>query len=226
MKKVLAALVAMAMMFSTIVVFAGPVMAVNGEVIPPTIDDLNPVPDSFVSPLMSGGINVSASYSDDGSGIDQGAVSLKIDDEVVPFTVEASQVYTGVIFLDDGWHYATVSVSDNNGNVASETWWFYVDSVSPKVSIKYPTFSIFTRVSSTPTIRATISDNVDVAGFQVMIDAKAVSGVTWSQTGPGAYSISYKVPSTSALRAGYHTVTVIVTDLADNLGMGLVFFRV
>jgi hypothetical protein len=223
MKKGLAIAIASIMLLSTLTALGGVAVAVPGPNAP-EIKNLTPAEDTFISPLMSGGgVNVSASYSDP-DGINVASVELLIDGESVEFTVNETTVYFAT-YLDDGYHVATVTVSDNQGNTNSTSWGFIVDSVNPKVSIKSPTFSLFKKVSSTPLVKATLSDNFDVAGFQVLIDAKAVNGVAWVQTGDGAYSISYQVPP-GTLRAGFHSIVIMATDLAGNIGYGIAAFRV
>lgn len=224
MKKGLAIAIAMVMMLSTVTVLSGVAMA-DDDIEAPTIYDLKPALGSFVSPLMSGGgVNVSASYSDAGSGIDVSKVALLIDGQLVEFVANETAVYFAT-YLDDGIHQVVVLVNDNNGNEGSAESIFIVDSVNPKVSIKSPTFSLFKKLSPTPLIKATLSDNYDVAGFQVLIDAKAVSGVSWAPTGDGQYSISYQVPP-GMLRSGFHSIVIIATDLAGNMGYGITAFGV
>jgi hypothetical protein len=77
-------------------------------------------------------------------------------------------------YFDDGPHYAYLAVSDKAGNTNEAEWAFFVDSVNPKVSIKSPTLSIFKKSSATPLVVAAVSDNVDIAGIQLLIDAKNV----------------------------------------------------
>ncbi len=224
MKKGLAIAIAMVMMLSTVTALSGVAVAVD-DTDAPTISDLKPAFGSFVSPLMSGGgVNVTANYSDAGSGIDVTSVMMVIDGELVQSVANDTAVYFAT-YLDDGPHQVELFVSDNNGNEATANTMFIVDSVNPKVSIKSPTFSMFMKVSPTPLIKATLSDNYDVAGFQVMIDAKAVNGVSWASTGTGQYSISYQVQP-GMLRSGYHSIVIIATDLAGNMGYGISMFRV
>jgi hypothetical protein len=224
MKKGIAVAVAMLMMLSTITVLSGVSVAVD-DTDAPTIFDVKPVVGTFVSPLMSGGgVNVSAQYSDAGSGINVATVALFIDGELMESVANDTAVYCAT-YLDDGIHQGVIFVSDNAGNEADTETIFIVDSKNPKVKMVSPTFSLFKKVSATPLIKATLTDNYDVAGFQVLIDAKAVSGVAWVQTGTGAYSISYQVPP-GALRPGYHSIVVIATDLAGNMGYGISMFGV
>lgn len=104
---------------------------------PPSISSLSPESGSHInanSPLIS------ANYSDN-YGIDASTVMLRLDGiDVTP----SSSVYPdGVSYqppspLPDGRHNVTLTVADNNGNTASASWHFYVDTSPPSVVLLSP----------------------------------------------------------------------------------------
>lgn len=96
------------------------------DTVRPTISNLQPSPGSTAGQDAT----VSASYSDDRSGIDLNSVSLVVDGEDVTADadVTASQItYTPDGGFDSGEHTVTLEVSDAAGNTASQTWTYNVE---------------------------------------------------------------------------------------------------
>jgi len=108
-------------------------MATVPDLTPPVISGLNPAAGSTgacPSPTIS------ATLSDNRTGIDTGSVTLTLDNADV--TADAGISDSAVTYqppgvLDDGDHVASLSVSDNAGNTATESWQFH--TAGPQLSI-------------------------------------------------------------------------------------------
>ena len=92
----------------------------------PTIFDLTPTPGSTIYDTTP---EISASYTDEESGINISSVVIKVDDIDVTAdaTVSESSVsYTPTTELTEGEHSVFVSVSDNAQNTAEKGWTFNI----------------------------------------------------------------------------------------------------
>ncbi len=90
---------------------------------PPAISNLSPADGTntgCTSPVIS------ATYSDNRTGVDTGSVQLTVDgqDVTASASVIAGSVSYQASFLGDGKHSATVKVADVSGNTSSATWQF------------------------------------------------------------------------------------------------------
>jgi hypothetical protein len=172
----------------------------------PTITDVAP----------SGTINedmpvLSASYSDDGTGIDVDSVVISLDGDVVDGEVTGSQVSFGVQEpLRAGVsHTVSVTVADKAGNVASRSSTFRLETNAPSISGQTPTT---TQNSVDVAISANYSDSgsgIDMSTALMKVDGVAVNAT------PSASGISYQA---TGLLAGAHTVHVEVADKFGNVG--------
>ena len=100
------------------------IITAKRDTTPPILSDLTPAPDSTVydtTPIIS------ASYSDEETGIDLSSVIMKVDSEDVSATVTENSVsYIPTTELEEGEHSVYVSVSDNATNTAEIEWVFNV----------------------------------------------------------------------------------------------------
>ncbi|MDO8683632.1 MAG: PQQ-binding-like beta-propeller repeat protein [Armatimonadota bacterium] len=108
-------------------------------------DDTAPEAFDFIprrATAMSGQppIKISAVLFDLGCGINDSSIQLKVDDEVVPHTFDASKYTVSCETTDrkeDGRHNITLSVEDWRGNKHTDTWSFIVDNkLRPPVTAK------------------------------------------------------------------------------------------
>ncbi|MHB8859656.1 MAG: NosD domain-containing protein, partial [Thermoleophilia bacterium] len=162
---------------------------------------------------------VSASYSDDLSGINVATAAVQVDGAAVSgCTATATGISCTKAGLAEGSHTIAVSVADVSGNTGSGSGSFVVDVTAPAVSGILPSGTITT---SSTTISAGLSDlgsGVNAATAAVTLDGAAVPGCSASAT-----SVSCNV---SALASGVHNIGVSVNDAAGNTGSGSGSFTV
>jgi parallel beta-helix repeat protein len=99
---------------------------INSDLVPPDITNLQPSPDSTVYEDTP---TIGADYSDE-TGIDTSSVIISVNG--VNVTSDATITTTGVRYepmgLEDGTYTVFVQVSDLDGNTASRSWSFTVDT--------------------------------------------------------------------------------------------------
>ncbi|MDO8736789.1 MAG: NosD domain-containing protein, partial [Thermoleophilia bacterium] len=163
--------------------------------------------------ISSGSATVTASYSDDLSGINTGTVAVLIDGSAVSgCTVAASSVSCSASGLAEGSHGITINVNDGSGNAGTGSGSFIVDSIAPSVTNIEPTGTITT---SSTTISANYSDGgsgINSATAAVTLDGATLPGCSASAT-------TVSCPA-SAIASGTHTIGVSVRDAAGNNGTG------
>ena len=188
---------------------------VEVDIIAPTIASI--APSGFVASRQP---MISATYTDNLSGVDAGTVELTVNGSAV----DADATDTGVTYqpdsdLDTGTHTVSLTVSDALGNEASATWEFTIETTPPSITGVSPVDGA--RVGKNVAARTDVvvsayySDSqsgvdVDSVEIQVNADGVEVAGEVQSQTESG---IAWK--ASSVLRAGMYRATV---TLADNLG--------
>ena len=198
---------------------AGNVATISGgftiaDSTPPTVT--NVLPSGAISTTST---TVSASYSDDLSGINTATVSVSVDAVAVSgCTITATGVSCPTTGLAQGSHSISVSVTDVSGNTGAGTGSFVVDTMAPAVTNIQPVGTITT---SSTTISASYSDGgsgINVASATVTLDGVAMSGCSATVTGVSC-------PAT-ALASGTHNIGVSVRDAAGNTGTGSSSFQV
>ncbi|MHB8793559.1 MAG: beta strand repeat-containing protein, partial [Thermoleophilia bacterium] len=169
--------------------------------------------------ISTSSTTVTASYSDDLSGINAGTVSVLMDGAAVSgCTAGASSVSCPVSGLAEGSHSIAVNVSDNSGNTGSGSGSVVVDTIAPSVTNLQPTGTITT---SSTTISANYSDSgsgIDSSTAAVTLDGATLSGCSASAT-------VVSCPA-SAIASGTHTIGVSVRDAAGNNGTASSSFQV
>ncbi len=176
-----------------------------------TSDSIAPIishPQPADGTLLNGTVPaISVEYADDpnGSGIDIASARLAIDNGDV--TASSVVTLTGISYtpssnLPEGFHTATVTVSDLSKNPASLTWHFTTDTVAPVATI---TSHKNNQYLNTPTI--SISGSVDDPTATVTVNNTnaSVSGNTFTL-------------SNLALSEGQNTITAVAKDTAGNSG--------
>ena len=96
------------------------------DTVPPTIYDLTPQPNTTIHETRP---VISASYYDDGTGIDISSVRMVVDgaDVTALATVTENSIsYTPTTDMEEGMHTVYVSVADRGGLIAEEEWTFEI----------------------------------------------------------------------------------------------------
>jgi len=188
----------------------------------PVITVMAPAGGSYTSSLPE----VSASYSDGGSGIDPASVRISVDG--IDVTSSASVTQTGITYapaspIADGTHTASVTVSDNAGNTATATRSFYVDTEGPELIAFVPGGIIMS--SHAFNVWLMFRDNVsgmNASSATMAVDGTLVAFVTTINPSTGACSFSYS----GTFADGTHTASVTVSDNAGNTAAFSIGFSV
>jgi len=180
------------------------------ETIPPQISNLSPSNDAratTASPKITGTLTDETN----GSGVDTSTFVLSIDGSPVDnASVTFTAVTNGYNFeytsssLAQGTHEATVNVSDNDGNVATQkSTSFIVDTIAPSLNLSSPTDGFIT--NNTTIAVSGITSDATSSPVTVTID---VNGTDQGVVSLSSGSFSKDV----ALDEGANTIKVTVTD--------------
>ncbi|HHV53893.1 MAG TPA: Ig-like domain-containing protein, partial [Firmicutes bacterium] len=204
-----------------------------------TQDDVAP---SFGSPSPADGawvntatptISISVSDNVGGAGIDGSSATISIDGGTpVAATydgVSGTISYTPAAPLAEGTHTVTISVKDAayppvgpgpDGNLATVTWSFGVDTVAPTLSGQLPTGNINI---SNPTLSVDFSDatsGYDATASPTTFTLDSVAVTPDSEPLNGALT-GQITKATSGHAEGTHSVVIQARDLAGNLSNSL-----
>lgn len=169
---------------------------------PPVITDLRPADGSSVVVTTP---EISAAYTDEGSGVDLGSVRLLLDG--IDRTQEAAVTPASVAFtptapLATGAHQVGLAVADFAGNVAQAAWTFTVqDSEPPVLVIEHPENGAVTNQAALE-VRGTVADASGVATVVVNGSPAAVTGNAFA--------------ATVLLEEGFNDILVVATDGIGN----------
>lgn len=94
---------------------------------PPTISDLTPAEGATVNTATP---TISATVTD-ASGFEVSSIVMTLDEVEVSHTYENGLVYYTPALLGEGLHTVTLDVADTIGNLATTSWSFTVDTISP-----------------------------------------------------------------------------------------------
>ena len=182
----------------------------------PTITDLTPANDSFVSDSTP---TISATLSDGaGSGIDSTSVVMKVNGEPVEAVYSGGVVsYTPAGALEDDIHNVTVDVSDALGNAATQGWSFTVDTAAPIVTVTSPNGGEVWMGGSTHTITWTATDD-NMADNPITLHYSSDGGSNWTQIATGEPNDGSYDWNTSELNGSNFKVKVTAVDKAGNEG--------
>ena len=176
----------------------------------PVISDLVPVNDSRHKVVET----ITAKVTDSCSGVDYSTLVVKLDETVLTTTYNEG---TGAISaavpagIADGWHNATITVSDKAGNAASAAWRFLTDATAPVISELTPANDSESEEHS-PGISAKIADvltGVDTATLVLKVNGTAVAHTWDAATG----KISFNAAD---LTETVHNVSLTVSDQVGN----------
>jgi hypothetical protein len=178
------------------------------EETPPTIASVEP----------SGEVNtatpgLSATYSDAGTGIDTGSVSLSLNGVGLPATVTETSVSFQVLTpLKVGETYQImVEVADKAGNVASDSATFVLESTPPEITIDSPKGTVSEEeAASGVNVSVKLADDgsgVNPDSVMVWIDGEVVNADATTE------SVQYVA---AGLAYGDHTLRVVAADMLGN----------
>jgi len=178
----------------------------------PVISNLTPAQSSIISttdtPLIS------ANYSDSVSGIKTSTAIMKLNDITVTANANSQSIsYTPTSLSQGTTHYVDVSITDYAGNVATATWSFMVDTISPT---GYVLINSGDWVTTDTNATLTLSGVDTGSGVSLM---RMYNGATWTDWTNYATSYSnFYIGST----LGTKTVTVQYQDYAGNVSTGTI----
>ncbi|MBI5870349.1 MAG: right-handed parallel beta-helix repeat-containing protein [Actinobacteria bacterium] len=200
---------------------------ISGSFMVEILTDVTPPAISSVQPsgtITTSTTNVSANYTDSGSGINSATVAVYLDGSLRGgCSVTASSVNCPVSGLADGAHGISVSVSDNAGNTGTATGSFTVSTVAPDTTPPSVTSVLPSGIqtSTSATITAYLSDagsGVNPSSVVARLDGVAMTGCT-------ATASSVSCPKTG-IGQGAHAISVTASDNAGNSGTGTGSFTV
>ncbi|MHB8858989.1 MAG: hypothetical protein ACYC6Z_05845 [Thermoleophilia bacterium] len=164
----------------------------------------------------SGTVTLSADYSDQVSGINAGSVALKLDGSPqAGCTVTASSLSCPAGGLPEGSHLASLSVSDNAGNTATQDWSFTVQG-GPIASGFSPAVGAVVNNPAAPVSAAWTRNgaDIDAASVSVYIDGalKASPAITLT-SGADSGGFSFLPEWGARFADGVHSVRLVVSDV-------------
>ena len=178
-------------------------VTVFNDKIPPTVDVTSPA----AGASLKGTITIGASASDNVGVV---GVQLKLDGANVGAEDTASpySVSWNTTASTDGSHLLTAVARDAAGNQATSVAIpVVVDNSLPAVAIAEPAVGVL--VAGTTIVNASASDNIGVAGVQLMVDG-ATAGIE-DTSAPFAFGWD-----TTSVANGTHTLTAVARDAAGN----------
>lgn len=185
------------------------------ETVAPVISGLTPSSGSYIAANTAA---VSFSVTDNDSGVDLDTLSLTFDGVAVAAAdIVKTQItggwyceYTPPGTLSEGPHAVVVGVSDNDGNDASASSTFYVDTAAPTLLLGSPTDNALT--NQVPlTFTGMASDASGFPDISVTVNGVAVSV---SPTVTNAVTGAFELPLT--LGEGTNVVVITATDSAGH----------
>ncbi|MDF1533344.1 MAG: PGF-pre-PGF domain-containing protein, partial [Methanosarcinaceae archaeon] len=155
---------------------------------------------------------ISINATDIGSGVNVSSANMTIDDVGVllantnsAFTYNFSNTIT-IPYNHGDTVNVTFNVSDNEGHTSNYSWKFYIDNVTPIISITSPADGYSTTASS-----ITILGAVNGTGSQPVVTVNSISASTTLTNFSGTFTAS--VP----ISLGANTIYANVTDAAGNI---------
>lgn len=181
------------------------------EKTPPTITNVTPSSGAFVTSSKPT-ITFNVTDETNGSGVNPSTLSVKIDGTAVAssqisstaITRGYSYTVTPASALAEGAHTVAIAVSDYDGNSATQSVSFKVDTVAPTLNVSAPTEGLITNTANI-TVSGTTNDatsspvTVTVNGASVTVG----TGGAWSKA--------------ITLSNGKNTITVVATDSAGKI---------
>lgn len=177
------------------------------EKVAPTITVTSPNEGAY---LTNQSVNFSFDLVDTGSGINKSSIKVTINSEVIS-NITINPISNGFRCtynktLQDGPHKVVIEVTDNDGNRATKTVNFKVDTVPPTLNISSPNDNTYTNKSNISVIGVTN----DVTSPAVTVKIK----VNEVDTGVVSVDSSGNFNKSVTLNKGSNKITVTATDKA------------
>ena len=150
--------------------------------------------------------------TDSGSGVSNSTISVKLDGIVLVVTKKTITngyqcIYSGTV--NDGAHKLVVTASDNDGNTASKTVNFTVDTVPPTLNITSPAASLITNKQACAV--SGITDDVTSKPVTVKVSLNGTDQGSVTVASDGTFSSSVN------LIEGTNTIVITATDKAGKV---------
>lgn len=174
------------------------------EKVAPTISVTSPSANAY---LTTNSISVSVNVTDTGSGVN--TVSAKLDGTAVSLTKTAiSNGYkcTCTKTLSDAVHTLAVTATDFDGNSASKTVNFTVDTVPPTLNLSSPAETLITNQQTCSVVGTTNDATSGLASVNITLNGTDQGTVTVGSDGAFTKSVT--------LAKGENTIIVTATDKA------------
>ncbi|MFH1238616.1 MAG: Ig-like domain-containing protein, partial [bacterium] len=201
--------------------------------VPPLISQLLPAQGSFIKDNST---IISALIQDDGVGVDENSVVVKIDGKPLNYAFDNSSGQMAEVrpnyrtncrrvqaantqVFSEGLHTVEIYVKDVNGNLTVLSWSFTVDTIAPVIGdIKCrDNFVSGDYVSDRPKINTNLYDatsGIDPDAIMVKINGNPATGFSFD-TNSGNLSYCPEAP----LANGHYTLSVDAKDKASNIAI-------
>jgi len=166
--------------------------------------------------LNSGQPSLVATFTDVGSGVDEGSFQALLDGQDISgqFDVQAGQATYQPTDLESGSHALIVRIRDLAGNEKEATSSFVIDSVAPTVSILPADSSIIADGNVTFTVQYEDTDpssGLDLGSFTAALNGQDVTASFAVAAGDATWTVS------SPIADGPGTLTVSIADQVGNM---------
>ena len=161
--------------------------------------------------LTSNTVAFSVNVTDSGSGVSNSTISVKLDGIVLVVTKKTITngyqcIYSGTV---NDAHKLVVTASDNDGNTASKTVNFTVDTVPPTLNITSPAASLITNKQACAV--SGITDDVTSKPVTVKVSLNGTDQGSVTVASDGTFSSSVN------LIEGTNTIVITATDKAGKV---------
>ena len=164
------------------------------EKVAPAISVIKPSAGAY---LTSHTVSFSINVTDSGSGVSNSTISANLDGTALGVTV------------NDGAHKLVVTASDNDGNTASKTVDFTVDTVPPALNITSPAANLITNKKACAVSGITDDATSKPVTVKVSLNGTDQGSVTVASDGTFSSSVN--------LIEGTNTIVIIATDKAGKV---------
>ena len=150
--------------------------------------------------------------TDSGSGVSNSTISANLDGTALGVTKKTITngyqcTYSGTV--NDGAHKLVVTASDNDGNTASKTVDFTVDTVPPALNITSPAANLITNKKACAVSGITDDATSKPVTVKVSLNGTDQGSVTVASDGTFSSSVN--------LIEGTNTIVIIATDKAGKV---------
>lgn len=179
------------------------------EKVAPAISVIKPSAGAY---LTSHTVAFSINVTDSGSGVSNSTISANLDGTALGVTKKTITngyqcTYSGTV--NDGAHKLVVTASDNDGNTASKTVNFTVDTVPPTLNITSPAANLITNKQACAVSGITDDATSKPVTVKVSLNGTDQGSVTVASDGTFSSSVN--------LIEGTNTIVIIATDKAGKV---------